>query len=85
MIYATALINCDILEISEREQVYNKTSSHLEQTGNSELARELPGISGDHYLQQGVELLKSGMFDNAETYIRKAIKGISVPIARSDT
>ena len=75
MIYATALINSDNLEISEREQVYNKTRSHLEQTGNGELARELTGISGDHYLQQGVELLKSGAFDDAETYIRKAIKG----------
>ncbi len=75
MIYATALINSDNLEISEREQVYNKTRSHLEQTGNSELARELPDISDDHYLQQGVELLKSGAFDDAETYIRKAING----------
>ncbi len=75
MIYATALINSDNLELSEREQVYAKTRSHFEQTGHSELAKELPGISGDDYLQQGVEFLKSGALDDAETYIRKAIKG----------
>ena len=75
MIYATALINSDNLELSEREQVYNKTCSHLEQTGNSGLARELPNISDDHYLQKGVEQLKSGALDDAETYIRKAING----------
>ncbi len=74
MIYATALINSDNLKITEKEQVYNKTRSHLERTGYSELAKELPIISPDQYLQQGVQLLKSGTFNEAETYIRKSIE-----------
>ena len=75
MIYASALINSDKLEFNEREQVYNKTRLHLEQTGNSDLVRELADIGGDYYLQQGIKLLASGEYKEAETYIRKAIKG----------
>jgi tetratricopeptide (TPR) repeat protein len=74
MIYASALINSNKLEFKEREQVYNKTRLHLEQNGHGNLARELPNLSGDDYLQQGVESMESGKFKEAETYLRKAIK-----------
>ena len=32
-------------------------------------------LNGDDYLQQGIDLLKSGEFEDAENYIKKAIKG----------
>lgn len=74
MIYASALINSDKLEFKEKENLYNKTRSHLEQNGYSDLASELADIDSNDYLQQGVRLIELGEFKEAEIYIRKAIK-----------
>ena len=75
MIYASALINSDKLGFKEREELYNKTRLHLEQNGYSDLVKELSDLDGDDYLQQGMDLLESGELEEAETYLKKAIKG----------
>ena len=75
MIYASALINSNKLAFKEREELYNKTRLHLEQTGHSDLVKELSDLDGDDYLQQGIDLLESGELEEAETYLKKAIKG----------
>lgn len=74
MIYASALINSDKLGFKEKERLYNKARLHLEQNGHGDLVRELAGIDSDDYLQQGIESFESGSFEEAETFLRKAIK-----------
>lgn len=75
MIYASALINSDKLEFKEKEQLYNKTRLHLEMNGHNDLIRELPALSDDEYLQQGIKSLESGKLEEAEDYFKKAKNG----------
>lgn len=71
VIYTSALLGCNNIDLQQKEAVHQQTHDFLSQQGAHDLLKQLPDISSDEYYREGIKHYQAEQYEDAAAWFTK--------------